>query len=233
MTDAPESNARGLVRAIVSLPPVLLILAGLLFVPAGTLVWARGWWFLAATLIAMSVAIAYLWRANPDIFTARSSVKQGTKGWDLALLPLVIGSLLAVIVVAALDDGRFDWLAMPDWVVWLGYVLFFAGFALMTWAQAVNRHFEPGVRIQTDRAHRVVDVGPYAIIRHPGYAASIPFAAGMALALGSLWALVPVAVLLLTLAYRTVREEETLRAELPGYADYARRVTYRWVPGVW
>jgi protein-S-isoprenylcysteine O-methyltransferase Ste14 len=202
-------------------------------VPAGTIEWPRGWWFLAVMLIAMLAAMAYLWRVNPDIFAARSSIKQGTEGWDLVLLPLIIGSLLAVCVVAALDDGRFHLMPFPGWAVWLGYVLFLAGFALMAWAQAVNRHFEPSVRIQTDRAHRVIDTGPYAAIRHPGYAASIPFAAGMALALGSVWALVPVAVLALVLAYRTLREEETLRAELPGYVEYTRRVTYRWVPGIW
>ena len=112
-------------------------------------------------------------RANPDIFSARSGVKRGTKGWDLVLIPVVMGSLLVVCVVAGFDE-RFHWLPMPDWVVGLGYLLFVAGFALMTWAQAVNRYFEPGVRIQSDRAHAVIDTGPYAVIRHPGYAAAIP-----------------------------------------------------------
>jgi len=228
-----DANTRALIRSLISLPFVFIITGALLFVPAGTLAWGRGWSFLALMLVSMTVAIAYLWRVNPDIFSARSSIKRGTEGWDLVLLPLIIGSIVAIPVVAGFDDGRFHWLPLPDWVVWLGYLLFLAGFVLMTWAQAVNRHFEPSVRIQTDRAHQVIDTGPYAIVRHPGYAGAIPFVVGIALGLGSLWALVPAAVMTGVLAYRTLREEQVLRAELPGYVDYTERVKYRWLPGVW
>ena len=75
-----------------------------------------------------------------------------------------------------------------------GYLLFAVSFAWVAWAQAVNRHFEPTVRIQTDRGHTVIDTGPYALIRHPGYIGAAGFVIGMALALGSLWALIPAAV---------------------------------------
>jgi protein-S-isoprenylcysteine O-methyltransferase Ste14 len=140
---------------------------------------------------------------------------------------------VAIPVVAALDDGRFGWSSLPGWVSGPGVALFVGGFAVQTWAQAVNRHFEPSVRIQTDRRHAVIDAGPYAIVRHPGYASSIPFAVGMALALGSLWALLPTGLMGVVLAYRTLREEATLRNELAGYSDYMGRVRYRWLPGVW
>jgi protein-S-isoprenylcysteine O-methyltransferase Ste14 len=76
---------------------------------------------------------------------------------------------------------------MSWWVVGLGYFLLTTGVAITAWAQAVNRFFEPSVRIQTEHGHRVVDTGPYAIIRHPGYAAACLLFAGMALALGSWW----------------------------------------------
>jgi len=78
-----------------------------------------------------------------------------------------------------------------------------------------------------------VDTGPYAIIRHPGYASAVPFLVGTALALGSIRALVPVVAATLLLIPRTLLEERTLRAELPGYAEYTQRVRYRWLPGVW
>jgi protein-S-isoprenylcysteine O-methyltransferase Ste14 len=98
---------------------------------------------------------------------------------------------------------------------------------------SVNPFAEPSVRIQWDRGHRVVDTGPYAIVRHPLYAASSFLVAGMPLAMGSYWALVPVAAGALVLIVRTVLEDRVLRDELPGYRDYASRVRSRLVPGVW
>src|SRR5262249_25800331 len=131
------------------------------------------------------------------------------------------------------DDGRFHWFPLPAWVCVLGYVLLTCGFVGATWATAVNRHFEPTVRIQTDRDHAVVDQGPYAIVRHPGYAFSLPLMMGMALAMGSLWALIPAGFAVLLLIVRTRLEDATLQAEMPGYREYANRVRYRLIPGLW
>jgi len=89
------------------------------------------------------------------------------------------------------------------------------------------------VRIQSDRGQHVVDSGPYALIRHPGYAFGGLYMLGTPLALGSLWGLVPAALVLLILLVRTSWEDRTLQAELPGYREYARRVRYRLLPGFW
>ena len=115
----------------------------------------------------------------------------------------------------------------------LGYALLITGLAGLTWAESVNKFFEPTVRIQTDRGHKVIDTGPYAIVRHPGYVARLPALPGHAPALGSLWALIPAVLSCLLLVVRTVWEDRTLRDELPGYKEYAQRVRYRLVPGVW
>ena len=103
----------------------------------------------------------------------------------------------------------------------------------LTWAQSVNKFFEPSVRIQTDRGHHVIDTGPYRIIRHPGYAFGFLLFLGMPLALGSLWALIPAVMLCPLLVVRTVLEDRTLHNELPGYEEYAQRVRYSLIPGVW
>jgi protein-S-isoprenylcysteine O-methyltransferase Ste14 len=79
----------------------------------------------------------------------------------------------------------------------------------------------------------VIDTGPYAIVRHPGYISGALLVLSMPLMLGSWWALLPALMATIALAARTPLEERTLRAELPGYADYTQRVKYRWVPGVW
>ena len=108
----------------------------------------------------------------------------------------------------------------------LGYALLIAGMAGMTWAESVNRFFEPTVRIQTDRGHKVIDAGPYAIVRHPGYAFGYLLSVGMPLSLGSFWALIPAVISYLLLVLRTVWEDQTLREELVGYEEYALRVRF-------
>ena len=166
-----------------------LIFALALFLPAGTWAWWDGWVFILVLLSAGTTAGLYVVRANPEIMTARSRVHEGTKGWDRILLGFLIPTMLSIFPVAALDAGRFHWSPEPRWTCLLGYALLLAGIGLTAWAQAVNRFFEPGVRIQTDRGQKVIDSGPYAVVRHPGYVAACLLFVGIALSLGSLWAL--------------------------------------------
>lgn len=231
-THPGRSAAVTMGKAALQLIVTFLVMAALLFWPAGTLDWSLGWWLLAVFAVLVIVAVVYMWRINPELFEAREGFKAGTKSWDLVVASLLLAAIAAILPVAGFDY-RFQWLAVPGWVVALGYLLFVAGFAGAFWAEAVNRHFEMGVRIQTDRDHKVIATGPYAIVRHPGYLSAIVLCVGIALALGSVVALVPVALTIVILAYRTGREDETLAAELDGYADYRRRVRYRWIPGVW
>jgi protein-S-isoprenylcysteine O-methyltransferase Ste14 len=140
---------------------------------------------------------------------------------------------MAIPILAALDDARFHWSHLPWWGCVLGYALLITGMVGLTWAMAVNKFFEATVRIQTDRGHTVIDTGPYAVIRHPGYAAGYLIFVGMPLALGSLWALVPVILLCPLLVLRTVWEDQMLQQGLVGYKEYAQRVRFRLIPGVW
>jgi protein-S-isoprenylcysteine O-methyltransferase Ste14 len=230
-TTLPERAA--LRRSLWSLAVMLMVMGVLLFVPAGTLDWPRGWWFAGAFVVAILVSLVVLWRLNPDIFIARSRVAApGTEAWDYIFVTLVVGGFIAVLPVAALDF-RFGGADLPDWVVGLGYLLFVLGFAGQLWSQVVNSFFEPSVRLQSDRGQRVIDTGPYAIIRHPGYLTGALLTLSLALCLGSAWALLPALVVTLALIVRTYPEERMLRDKLPGYSEYAQRVKYRWVPGIW
>jgi protein-S-isoprenylcysteine O-methyltransferase Ste14 len=195
--------------------------------------WTKGWLFILVIVVASILGTLYLRRVNPDVIAARINRHKGTKRWDRILLAIFRPTLLTISVLAALDDGRFHWLHVPWWVCGIGYGLLVAGLAGMTWAESVNRFFEPTVRIQTDRGHRVIDTGPYALVRHPGYVAACLLFMGMPLALGSLWALIPAVLSCLLLVVRTVLEDKTLRNELVGYEEYTQRVRYRLVPGVW
>ena len=211
----------------------LVTLALLLFVPAGRITWTRGWTFLLVFSLLMAASIVYFTRANPEMFVIRSRVHPDTKRWDKIVICFLFLAILAIPLVAGLDDGRFHLSSMSWWVVTLGYLVQLAGWIGVAWAETVNRFFEPGVRIQTERGHHVIDTGPYALIRHPGYFAAVLIFVGIALSLGSWWALIPAGFGSLLLVLRTVWEDRTLQVELPRYAEYAQRVRFRLVPGVW
>jgi protein-S-isoprenylcysteine O-methyltransferase Ste14 len=223
-------NRRRLVLYLVGTPLVFVLF---LFLPAGTWAWSKGWLFLGVLLVSGGLGAWCIWRLNPDLYAARINPHRGTKPWDKILICFAIPAMLAIFPVAALDDGRFHWFPVSWWVCGVGYVLFLASMGVVTWAEAVNKFFEVTVRIQTERGHKVIDTGPYAIVRHPGYVGGILFCVGAALCLGSLWALVPAGLASALLILRTQWEDQTLQAELTGYQEYTERVRYRLIPGVW
>jgi protein-S-isoprenylcysteine O-methyltransferase Ste14 len=223
-------NRRSVVLGLIGLP---VFFALFMFLPAGTWTWPKGWLFVLILLGVTSAVFLVLQRVNPEVIVARSRFHEGTKRWDKILLCFYFPAMSAVVLVAALDDSRFHWFPVPWWVCSVGYALLLAGFGIVTWAEGVNKFFEVTVRIQTERGHSVIDTGPYAIARHPGYVGGILLAIGMALSLGSLWALIPVGFASMVLIVRTQWEDQTLKEELNGYKEYAKRVRYKLIPGVW
>lgn len=219
-------------RSLLALAFTLLIMAAALFLPAGTFTWVRAWIFGCVFTLEVLIATAVLWRVNPEIFVARSRVQPGTMKLDYVFITIALTGFIAIFPVSSFDY-RHQWAQTPAWLSWACYLPFSLGFAVATWAQAVNRHFEPGVRIQNDRGHTVIDTGPYAIVRHPGYIASSILAVSIPLCLGSWWGLLPAFVFVLALIPRTLFEERVLSGGLAGYNAYKARVRYRWIPGIW
>jgi len=219
-----------LVTAVYALHGCVLMLCG----------YDWGWWQAwAYSLLFASAGIGMrLWaeRRHPGLMAERAQLARapGVKSWDRLLSPLMALSLgLPLFVVAGLDH-RFGWSAhFPSWLNILGLVLASAGYGFAGWALVENRFFSAMVRIQSERGHVVCDTGPYRIVRHPGYAGSVlpPFA--MVLALDSVWTLIPATAAVVIAVVRTALEDRTLQQELPGYREYADRVRYRLIPGVY
>ncbi len=213
-----------------------LVGPALLFAAAGRLDWPAGWAYSAvilATIVGSRIAVA---RVHPDLLRerGRTAERRNAKGWDEVLMPLValLGPIL-IMVVAGLDE-RFTWSGVASTAeIVAGLVVVALGGVFASWAMVENRYFSATVRIQDDRGHSVVSTGPYAIVRHPGYLGGLIAYLGTGLALGSYWALLPALLTLAGIAARTALEDRTLRAELPGYEEYASRVRYRLLPGVW
>jgi protein-S-isoprenylcysteine O-methyltransferase Ste14 len=233
MTTAVDPKPMSRTSVILYAIGLPLALLALVFLPAGRIDWLPGWIFIAVLAGTFGLSALVLARVNPVIYRARSRFQPGTETWDLILLAVMLPAMVVEIPLATLDAGRMGWSNVPSWVVLIGYVLLIGSIVVTTWAQAVNPFFEPGVRIQKEREQRVITSGPYKFVRHPGYAAAIVLFVGISLALASWWALLPAAVAIALLVVRTSWEDRLLQAELPGYADYARRTRYRLLPGLW
>jgi protein-S-isoprenylcysteine O-methyltransferase Ste14 len=213
---------------------VMTVVYGLvLFACAGTFAWPAAWVYLGL-MTAMLAAYMAIVSRHPDLLAERRKPPADAKRWDKPLVA-VIGAIGPVVLVLACGfDRRFHWsLPMPAMWKAAGLLLVAAGSALSNWAVASNRFFSALIRIQRDRGHHVVDSGPYRLVRHPGYLASLVHMPGVALALGSWWALAVVGAVGAVIVVRTALEDRTLHAELEGYQEYASRVRYRLLPGVW
>lgn len=211
------------------LVPLLLLTCG------GDPGWWQGW-FYAFLILGLGLG-GRIWAElrHPGLTAERQNIEniQNAKPWDKFLAPLMAVSISYPMVIVAGLDHRNDWSpAFPLWMNVFGFVSIALGYAFAAWAMAENRFFYSVVVVQTDRGHVVCDSGPYQYVRHPGYAGNILPLFGIVLALGAVWTLLPTAVALAISVLRTALEDRTLQEELPGYRDYARRVPYRLIPGI-
>ena len=227
---------RGSPRQWVGIVVVYLSIPLALLVCGGDLGWWQAWIY-SLLLVAAGIG-GHIWaeQRHPGLMAERQNTDniQSAKTWDKVLAPLMALSIGYPLVIVAGLDHRYGWSPeFPLWLIVLGFVLISLGYAFATWALVENRFFSSVVRIQTDRGHVVCDSGPYRIVSHPGYAGSILSLPGIVLALCSVWTLIPAAVALIIAVIRTSLEDQTLQEELPGYRDYAQRVRYRLIPGMY
>ncbi len=224
---------RALLKRVVAVFVVILVMDLLLFIPAGRLDWPSAW---ILSLLYGAVLLVYaVWGTlkAPDLLKERSQVADNVKTWDKVIMAVYTVLLLATLVLAGLDAGRIQWSHTPMAVQVLGLIGVVLAGGLVFWTILTNAYLGRMVRIQQDRGHQVVTGGPYRYVRHPMYVGIILLFPCMALFLGSWWALVPAILIGVLMVIRTALEDHTLQAELPGYAEYAQRVCYRLLPGVW
>lgn len=208
------------------------IQAGILFLAAGTLKWSWAWVFLGLYLLGIAAASVLLVRFSPQTIAERSSAR-GMRDWDKVVGGLYgIVFFLGVPLVSGLDE-RWGWTSMGIGPHLVGGVLFALGLALFEWGMVVNAHFATVVRVGEEGKHQVCDRGPYRWVRHPGYVGGILMSVGEPMLLGSWWGVLAGGIAAVLLVVRTVLEDRDLRRELAGYAEYAARVRYRLLPGIW
>jgi len=201
-----------------------------LYITLGLLIGLARFWVFGAILIGAAVYLTLA--ADPTLLQER--VRPGGPTIDRGALRAIRICAIALFAVAIGDVAVFHWSdTVPASTRAPAMLVFAAATLLSVRAVVANRFFSVAVRVQTDRGHHVVSGGPYGMIRHPGYLGMIVAAPAAVLALGSWLALVPALGYSALIARRAVREDRYLREHLDGYAEYADRVRFRLIPGVW
>ncbi|WP_407188926.1 methyltransferase family protein [Bradyrhizobium centrosematis] len=209
-------------------------MGALLFASAGTLRWPSAWVFLATCILLGPLCGWWLYRADPALLAERLRplLQKDQPAADKVFMSALILAMLAWLVLIGVDR-RFESSDMPLALQAAGFALFLLSTLITLWVFRENSFAAPVVKLQAERAQRVISSGPYAHVRHPMYSGMVLFFSGVSLLLGSWWGVAMVPILVLLFAIRIGIEERTLRDGLPGYADYVSRVRYRLVPGVW
>lgn len=200
---------------------------------AGRLTWWQGWVFLFVFVAYVGALVWRLWKSNPELLRERNQPGGKVQPWDRAVMRIYSVILLILLTVTALDGGRYLWSSVPLGIQLVGWLLISVAGFVVWHVMMTNAYLSSWARLQEDREQIVVQTGAYRRIRHPMYLGIILAFLGIPVALASWWAMIPSIVIVGLFVYRTHREDLMLIHGLNGYADYAERVRYRLLPGIW
>jgi protein-S-isoprenylcysteine O-methyltransferase Ste14 len=209
-------------------------MGALLFASAGTLHWPAAWAFLATMAVIALACGWWLAKTDPALLAERMRppMRDDQPAADKKIVVAFgVASLLWFVVIGL--DRRMHASDLPWALQAVGLGLLLVSTCFIMWVMHENSFAAAVVRVQSERGHHVIDSGPYAWVRHPMYSGAIVFFAGAALLLGSWWGLAMSLLFVVLFAIRAGIEERTLIAGLPDYPEYAARVRYRLLPGLW
>lgn len=207
-------------------------MVALIFIPAGTFQYWRGWAALAVFIICSGAYTLYLAKHDPALLKRRTEagISHEKEFTQKIVMALLYAASIILIVLPPLDF-RFGWSLMPWQVSIIGDLLVAFSFYIFYLVSKVNTYAAANVRVE--EGQRVISSGVYAFVRHPMYFAALFLFIGIPVALGSWWALLVFPVVIPILVARILNEEKLLARDLPGYVAYTQKVRYRLIPGVW
>lgn len=205
----------------------------LVFVPAGTIHYWQGWAFCGIYFFVLIFSFIVFY-GKKDLLQEKLKPGPGVKWWDKIFFSFFMIFLCIVLVISSLDATRFKWSGqLPVWPYAVSFIVMLLSYIFSLWAMWINNFFSSRVRIQSDRGQYVIQEGPYRFVRHPGYLGGIFWLPSLSLVLGSLWGLIPAGLAVIAVIIRTYLEDKMLQEELPGYIDYAKKVRFRLIRGIW
>lgn len=218
---------------VIQLVFFVVYVAAVTFWPAGTWNYPAGW-VLLVVMTAGGIGITWwLEQHDPSLLRERMSspLQSAQAAWDRVFMIVLMAVFTGWLAFCSWDAAMWGFRAVPVWLQAIGLlgVVFYMWGAWCTFRE--NSFAAPVVKLQ--EGQKTIDTGPYAIVRHPMYASALGLFIGVPLLLGSFVGFAGSVVLILLIGWRAVNEESVLRANLPGYEDYMKRVPFRFVPGVW
>ena len=222
-------NKNLIIKAFTKYFTGFVLLAALIFIPAGSLNFMNGWLFMGLLFIPMFImGIVLLWK-NPELLEKRLNAKE-TESQQKTVVAVSGIMFLAGFVTAGLDY-RFKWLVLPKWVIIIASAIFLLSYIMYAEVLRENTYLSRTIEVQENQ--KVIDTGLYGIIRHPMYTATIFLFLSIPLVLGSLFSFLIFLVYPTIIIMRISNEEKFLESQLDGYAEYKKKVKYRLVPFVW
>ncbi len=216
-------------RAIFKFACGLLIVALLLFVPAGTIHYRNGWYFIAILFVPMFIAGIVMMVRSPELLEKRLNAKE-KEDEQKTVIALSGIMFLAAFIVAGLNY-RFGWVTMPDWAVCIAIVVFLAAYLMYAEVLRENAYLSRTIEVQENQ--KVIDTGMYGVVRHPMYSSTLILFLSMGLVLGSPISFVILLCYIPIIAKRIRNEEEVLAEGLEGYEVYREKVRYKLIPFIW
>ena len=222
-------NKTLLVQSLIKLLSGLILLAVMIFLPAGSLAYWQGWLLIGILFIPMTIVGIILMVKNPDLLRKRLDAKE--KEQEQKTVVALSGLLFIAAFITAGLNWRFGWWLIQDWVVWVSSVFFIGSYLL--YAEVLRENTYLSRKIEVQQGQQVIDTGLYGIVRHPMYMATIVLFLSMQLVLAS-----PISFLVMLgyipiIAKRINHEEQILEDGLEGYREYKKKVRYKIIPGLW
>jgi protein-S-isoprenylcysteine O-methyltransferase Ste14 len=216
---------RATIRAVVG----FAFYSALFFGTAGTFDYWEAWVFMGTLFIPAILALIYFVRADPELLKRRMRMREERTPQKVIML-MFTATWLLVVVLPGLDH-RFDWSAVPAWLVIFADVVVLASYTFVVRVMLENRYASRTIGVE--EGQELVTTGLYALVRHPMYLGILPMTVFVPLALGSWWAVIPALAIPPFLVMRILDEEEVLKEGLPGYVEYVQKTRSRLIPGVW
>lgn len=221
---------KGLLKeAIVKLLSGIILTAVLLFLPAGDIRWKNGWLLMGVLFVPMFFAGILMYSKTPDLLKSRLKAKE-TQSEQKDVIRYSVLMFLAAFILAGFNY-RFQWIMLPDAVVWIAVAVFLLAYCLFGEVLRENRYLSRTIEVQEGQT--VVDTGLYGMVRHPMYSATVLLFLSMPLILDSLLSFIIMLAYIPIIMKRIRNEEEVLEEELNGYTEYKKKVKYRLIPLIW
>ena len=207
----------------------LIIVAVMLFLPAGTLRYTNGWLFIALLFIPMFFLGIFLLIKSPQLLEKRlqSKEKRGVQSKVVAFSGIAF--MLSFIMAGM--DFRFGFTYVPKAVVFTASAILLVSYGLYAEVMRENVYLSRTIEVQENQ--KVIDTGLYAVVRHPMYMATVLLFLSIPLVLGSWISFVLMISYPAVICVRIKDEEQLLEKELRGYSEYKNKVKYRLIPFVW